>query len=76
MRSMKRLLVLALALTSVVACADLRTSPGSANSGGDREEGFGDFGYGDVYRYYGGPSAVSQENQVQRQQDRHLKEKQ
>jgi len=75
MRSMKELLVLALVLTSVAACADLR-SPGSAYSAGDRDQGFGDFGYSDVYRYYGGPSAVSQEGYVQRQQDRHLTEKQ
>jgi hypothetical protein len=68
MRSMKWLLVPALILTSVVACADLRTSPGSANAADDRDEGFGDFGYSDVYRYYGGPSAVSQENEVERRE--------
>jgi hypothetical protein len=68
MRSVKRLFVLALMLTSVVACADLRGSSGSANAADDRDEGFGDFGYSDVYRYYGGPSAVSQENEVERQQ--------
>jgi hypothetical protein len=76
MRSMERLLVLALVLTAVVACADLRTSPGSATSAADRDGGFGNFGYGDIYRYYGGPSAVSQEVDVQREQDRRLTEKQ
>ena len=68
MRSVETLLVLALMLTPVVACADLRGSSGSANAADDRDAGFGDFGYSNVYRYYGGPSAVSQENEVERQQ--------
>ncbi len=69
MRSTTGLLVLALLPTSVAACAGPPTSS-SAAPAADRDEGFGDFGYSDVYRYYGGPSAVSEENEVKRQQGR------
>ena len=66
----KGLVVAALVLSSLTACSDLR-APATASS---RTE-FGDYGYSDVYRYYGGPSAASQEADVQRQQDRHMTEK-
>ncbi len=61
----KGLVVAALFLSNLTACSDLRP-PASASS---RTE-FGDYGYSDIYRYYGGPSAASQEADVQRQQQR------
>lgn len=66
----KGIVVAVLVLASLAACSDLRT-PATASS---RTE-FGDYGYSDIYRYYGGPSAASQEADVQRRQDRHMTEK-
>lgn len=66
----KDIVVTALVLSSLAACSDLR-APATASS---RTE-FGDYGYSDIYRYYGGPSAASQEADVQRQQGRHITEK-
>lgn len=60
MCSVKKLLALALVFTSLAACGDLKSDPDSTESVGERHEDFGDFGYDNVYRYYGGPSAVSQ----------------
>jgi len=40
----------------------------------DRHAEYGDFGYSDIYRYYGGPSAVSEQSEAQRQVDRHMTE--
>ena len=76
MCSVKRLLALAFVFASVAACSDLQAGPGSAKSAGERHQGFGDFGYDNIYRYYGGLSAVSEKNTVQRQQDRHVTERQ
>jgi hypothetical protein len=59
-----------LVLSSLAACSDVRP-PATASS---RTE-FGDFGYSDIYRYYGGPSAASQESNAERQTDRHMTEK-
>ncbi len=66
----RSLLVATLILTSLAACGDQR-SFGTASSGTD----FGDYGYSDIYRYYGGPSAASQEVDAQRQADRHVTER-
>jgi hypothetical protein len=73
MRSMKWLLA-ALILTTVVGCGDVQTASGSANQTDERHTDFGDFGYSNIYRYYGGPSAVSQQFDAQRQQDRPVTE--
>jgi len=67
----KSLLVAALVLTTLAACADQRSSPATASS----KTEFGDYGYSDIYRYYGGPSAASQEVDAQRQADRHMTER-
>ena len=77
MRGMKWQLLPALVVTSVVACSsDLPPSTGSTKSAiGGVDEGFADFGYSDIYRYYGGPAAVGQEVTLQRQQDQRLTEK-
>jgi hypothetical protein len=74
MRSMKWLLA-ALILTTVVGCGDLHTASGPASRTDEHNTDFGDFGYSDIYRYYGGPSAVSQQADAQRQQDRHMTER-
>ena len=66
----KGIVLAALVLSSLAACSDVG-APATASS---RTE-FGDYGYNDVYRYYGGPSAASQESDAQRQQDRHMTEK-
>jgi hypothetical protein len=66
----KAMALAALVLSSLAACNDVR-APATASS---RTE-FGDYGYDDVYRYYGGPSAASQESDVQRRQDRDMTEK-
>jgi hypothetical protein len=72
MRSMKWLLA-ALILTSVAACGDLHTASGPASRADERHQTeFGDFGYSDIYRYYGGPSAVSQQSDAQREADRQV----
>ena len=73
MRSMKRLLA-ALILTSVGACGDLHTASGPATRADEGHAEFGDFGYSNIYRYYGGPSAVSQQSAAQRQADRPMTE--
>jgi len=73
MRSMKCLLA-ALILTSVAACGDQHTASSPASQIDERHTEFGDFGYSDIYRYYGGPSAVSQQSDAQRQADRRLTE--
>ena len=52
----------------------MHTASGPANRTDERHTDFGDFGYSDIYRYYGGPSAVSQQSDAQRQQDRPLTE--
>ena len=74
MRSMKWLLA-ALILTTVAACGDQHTASSPANRIDERHTEFGDFGYSDIYRYYGGPSAVSQQSDAQRQADRHMTER-
>lgn len=61
---MRKLLAVALTLASVVACTELDSSIGSANSGADGDDRLGEIGYGDFCRYYAGPSAISQENDV------------
>jgi hypothetical protein len=61
---LRKLLALALTLASVVACTELDSSIGSPNSGADGDERFGEIGYGDFYRCYDGPSAISKENDV------------
>lgn len=68
MRSMTWLLA-ALILTPLAACSGVGTSSSPASQAEERPE-FGDFGYDNIYRYYGGPSAVSQQTDAQRQQDR------
>ena len=73
MRSMKWLLA-ALILTTVAACGDQHTASSPANRIDERHKEYGDFGYSDIYRYYGGPSAVSQQSDAQRQADRRLTE--
>lgn len=73
MRSMKWLLS-ALILITVVGCGDQHTASSPANRIDERHAEFGDFGYSDIYRYYGGPSAVSQQSDAQRQAERHLTE--
>jgi len=73
MRSMKWLFA-ALILTTVAACADQHTASSPANRIDERHAEYGDFGYSDIYRYYGGPSAVSEQSEAQRQVDRHMTE--
>jgi hypothetical protein len=68
MRSMKCLLA-ALILTTSAACANQQTASSPANRIDERHKEFGDFGYSDIYRYYGGPSAVSQQSDAQRTAD-------
>lgn len=74
MRSMKWLLA-ALILTTVGACSDLHTASSPANRANEHNAEFGDFGYSDIYRYYGGPSAVSQQSDALRRQDQHTTER-
>jgi hypothetical protein len=66
----KGIVLAALILSSLAACSDVR-APATASS---RTE-FGDYGYNDIYRYYGGPSAASQEFDAQLRQDRDMVEK-
>ena len=66
----RSLLVATLILPNLAACGD-RRSFGTASSGTD----FGDYGYSDIYRYYGGPSVASQGVDAQRQADRHVTER-
>jgi hypothetical protein len=73
MRSMKWLLA-ALILTIVAACGNQQTASSPTHRSDERHKEYGDFGYSDIYRYYGGPSAVSQQSDAQRQADRHLTE--
>ena len=73
MRSMKWLLA-ALILTIVAACGNQQTASSPTHRIDERHKEYGDFGYSDIYRYYGGPSAVSQQSDAQRQADRHLTE--
>ena len=73
MRSMKWLLA-ALILTTVAACGDQHTASSPASRIDERHAEYGDFGYSDIYRYYGGPSAVSQQSDSQRQADRPVTE--
>lgn len=73
MRSMKWLLA-ALILTTVAACGDQHTAASPANRIDERHAEYGDFGYSDIYRYYGGPSAVSQQSDAQLQADRPMTE--
>ena len=73
MHSMKWLFA-ALILTSVAACGDQHTASSPANRIDEHHTEFGDFGYSDIYRYYGGPSAVSQQSDAQRRADRHVTE--
>lgn len=74
MRSVKWL-VAALIFTTVAACGDQHTASGPANRIDERQAAFGDFGYSDVYRYYGGPAAASQQSDAQRQADQHVTER-
>ena len=73
MRRMKWLLA-ALILTFVAACGNQQTASSPTHRIDERQKEYGDFGYSDIYRYYGGPSAVSQQSDAQRQADRHLTE--
>lgn len=66
----KGIVLAALILSSIAACSDVRP-PATASS----RTQFGDYGYHDVYRYYGGPSAASQESAAQLRQDRDMTEK-
>ena len=74
MRSMKWLLS-ALLLITVVGCGDQHTASSPANRIDEPHAEFGDFGYSDIYRYYGGPSAVSQQSDAPRQADQHMTER-
>jgi hypothetical protein len=74
MRSTKCLLA-ALILTIVAACGNQQTASSPAHRIDERHKEYGDFGYSDIYRYYGGPSAVSQQSDAQRQADQHMTEK-
>jgi len=74
MRSVKWLLS-ALILTTAAGCSDLHTASSPPHRIDERQAEFGDFGYNDIYRYYGGPSAVSQQSEAQRQADLHMTEK-
>ena len=71
MRSIKWLLA-ALILATVAACGDQHTASSPANRIDERRAEYGDFGYSDIYRYYGGPSAASQQSDAQRQADQHM----
>ena len=73
MRSMKWLLA-ALILTTAAACGNQQTASRPADRIDEHHKEYGDFGYSDIYRYYGGPSAVSQQSDAQRQADRLLTE--
>lgn len=66
----KAMALATLVLSSLAACSDGR-APATASS---RTE-FGEYGYSDIYRYYGGPSAASQESDAQRRQERDMTEK-
>jgi hypothetical protein len=74
MRSTKWLLA-ALILTTVAACGNQQTATSPAHRIDERHKAYGDFGYSDIYRYYGGPSAVSQQSDAQRQADQHMTER-
>lgn len=74
MRSTKYLLA-ALILTTVAACGNQQTASGPAHRIDEDHKEYGDFGYSDIYRYYGGPSAVSQQSDAQRQADQHMTER-
>ena len=74
MRSTKCLLA-ALILTTVASCGNQQTASSPAHRIDERHKEYGDFGYSDIYRYYGGPSAVSQQADAQRQADQHMTER-
>jgi len=62
--------LMAFSLATTAACGD-NNGPNAGNPSNDHGPEFGDFGYSDIYRYYGGPSAVVQEFDAQRRQERH-----
>ena len=74
MRSTKWLLA-ALILTTVAACGNQQTASSPTKRIDERQKEYGDFGYSDIYRYYGGPSAASQEADAQQQADQHMTER-
>ncbi len=75
MRSTKYLLA-ALILATVAACGNPQTASSPTHRIDESHKEYGDFGYSDIYRYYGGPSAVSQQSDAQRQADQHMTERQ
>ena len=68
-------LLAALILTTVAACGNQQTASSPTNRIDERHKEYGDFGYSDIYRYYGGPSAVSQQSDAQEQADQHMTER-
>jgi hypothetical protein len=74
MRSTKYLLAV-LILMTVAACGSQQTASSPTHRIDERHKEYGDFGYSDIYRYYGGPSAVSQQSDAQRQADQHMTER-
>jgi len=74
MRSTKYLLA-ALILMTVAACGSQQTASSPTHRIDEHHKEYGDFGYSDIYRYYGGPSAVSQQSDAQRQVDQHMTER-
>ena len=62
--------LMAFGLATTAACGDNNNGPNAGSPSNDHGPEFGDFGYSDIYRYYGGPSAVVQEFDAQRRQER------
>jgi hypothetical protein len=64
MHSIRRLLAVGLLIATVGGCAGPIAST-TVDHAKDQRDDYGDFGYDDVYRYYGGPSVVSEEFDLQ-----------
>ena len=60
MTSIRCLLAIGLLIATVSGCAN-HIAASTVHHTKDETDDFGDFGYDDIYRYYGGPSAVSEE---------------
>lgn len=67
---MIRTALVALVLATATACGDVTNGRNAGSPSDDHGPKFGDFGYSDIYRYYGGPSAVVQEFDAQERRKR------
>jgi hypothetical protein len=64
MTSIRCLLAVGLLIATVSGCAN-QNAAGRADHTKDQTDDFGNFGYDNMYRYYGGLSAVSEEFDLQ-----------